>query len=62
MSRISLVPLVAAAVIQTPLLAETTPASLPGAEVDVYKTASGDDLRLYRFDPPGHDPKTGVKK
>lgn len=58
MPKIPLVLLIAAGVVQTPLLAETTPANLPGAEVDVYKTASGDDLRLYRFDPPDHDPKT----
>jgi arylsulfatase A len=48
------------------VLAGTTPASLRGettredlgADVasEVYKQASGDDLWIYRFDPPGHDP------
>ncbi len=38
--------------------AESKPLNMPGATVEVYKHASDDDLRIYRFDPPGHDPKT----
>ena len=36
--------------------AETELLNLKGAEVEVYKKASGDDLRIYRFDPEGHEP------
>ena len=39
-------------------LAETLLVNIKGAEVEVYKKASGDDLRIYRLDPSGHDPKT----
>ena len=39
-------------------LAETLLVNIKGAEVEVYKKASGDDLRIYRLDPEGHDPKT----
>ncbi len=39
------------------LSAETELVPMKGAEVEVYKKASGDDLRIYRFDPPGHDPE-----
>lgn len=39
------------------LFAETELVPMKGAEVEVYKKASGDDLRIYRFDPPGHDPQ-----
>ena len=39
-------------------LAETQLVNIKGAEVEVYKKASGDDLRIYRLDPEGHDPKT----
>lgn len=39
-------------------LSETELIKMPGAEVEVYKKASGDDLRIYRFDPPGHNPET----
>lgn len=38
-------------------LAETQLLKMPGATVEVFKHASDDDLRLYRLDPPGHDPK-----
>lgn len=38
------------------LQAETELVPVAGAEVEVYKKASGDDLRIYRFDPPGHNP------
>ena len=38
-------------------LAETQLVNIKGAEVEVYKKASGDDLRIYRLDPEGHDPK-----
>jgi len=38
--------------------AETQLVNIKGAEVEVYKKASGDDLRIYRLDPEGHDPKT----
>jgi acetyl esterase len=34
-------------------LLEPSPASLPGANTYVYKTASGRPLRLYAFQPPG---------
>lgn len=36
--------------------AETELVPIKGAEVEVYKKASGDDLRIYRIDPKGHDP------
>ncbi|MEM7601611.1 MAG: alpha/beta hydrolase [Verrucomicrobiota bacterium] len=39
-------------------LAETDPVEIKGAVSEVYKTASGDDLLIYRLDPPGHDPAT----
>lgn len=39
-------------------LAEVQLVNIKGAEVEVYKKASGDDLRIYRLDPSGHDPKT----
>ena len=39
-------------------LAEVQLVNIKGAEVEVYKKASGDDLRIYRLDPEGHDPKT----
>lgn len=43
----------------TPFLeAKTEKLQLKGAEVEVYKKASGDDLHIYRFDPSGHNPKT----
>lgn len=37
--------------------AETELIKMPGAKVEVYKNASGDDLRIYRFDPPGYNPE-----
>ncbi len=36
---------------------ETQELKLKGAKVEVYKNASGDDLRIYRFDPEGLDPE-----
>lgn len=38
--------------------AETELVPIKGAEVEVYKKASGDDLRIYRIDPADHDTKT----
>lgn len=38
--------------------AETKLVPIKRAEVEVYKNASGDDLRIYRIDPEGHNPKT----
>ncbi len=39
-----------------PLLhAKTEEIKIKGAEVEVYKKASGDDLRMYRIDPPEHN-------
>lgn len=38
--------------------AETEPVEIKGAVSEVYKNASGDDLLIYRLDPPGHDPAT----
>ncbi len=35
---------------------ETGQLDLKGATAEVYKTASGDELFLYLFVPPGHDP------
>lgn len=32
------------------------PSAFPGAATEVYKKASGSELRIHRFDPPGHDP------
>lgn len=37
--------------------AETQLLKIHGATVEVYKKGSGDDLRIYRLDPPGHDPE-----
>lgn len=42
----------ASAIAQTELL------EMPGAEIEVFKKASDDELRIYRFDPPNHDPET----
>src|SRR6056297_1967445 len=42
----------------TAALAETEPVDIADAVSEVYKTASGDDLLIYRLDPPGHDAKT----
>ncbi len=39
------------------VFAETKLEKIPGAKVEVYKKASGDDLRIYRIDPAGHDPQ-----
>lgn len=39
-----------------PANAETTKANYPGAQAEVYKHASGDDLYLYIFTPEGQDP------
>ena len=39
------------------VFAETKLENIPGAEAEVYKKASGDDLRIYRIAPAGHDPK-----
>lgn len=40
------------------LRAETVKHDFVGAaSADVYKRASGDDLWIYRFDPPGHNPQ-----
>lgn len=36
--------------------AETELVPIKGAKVEVYKKASGDDLRIYRIDPENHDP------
>lgn len=38
--------------------AETVPVTIAGATSEVYKTAPGSDLLIYRLDPPGHDPAT----
>jgi acetyl esterase/lipase len=38
--------------------AETELVPIKRAEVEVYKKASGDDLRIYRLDPADHDPNT----
>ncbi len=37
--------------------ADTESVDIEGAVSEVYKTASGDDLLIYRLDPPGHDPE-----
>lgn len=37
------------------LHAKTEEIKIAGAQVEVYKKASGDDLRIYRIDPPGHE-------
>ena len=39
-----------------PLRAETSKLDLKGAQAEVYKKASGDDLYLYIFSPDDHDP------
>jgi len=39
------------------VFAETKVENISGAKVEVYKHASGDDLRIYRIEPSGHDPK-----
>lgn len=38
------------------LQAETPTLKFEGAEVETYKTASGDDLKIYIFNPANHDP------
>ncbi|MCR9207688.1 MAG: alpha/beta hydrolase [bacterium] len=48
--------LIAFLLMATPAMAETEQVAMPGATAEVYKTASGDDLHIYRFDPEGHDP------
>ncbi len=48
--------LIAWATLAGTALSGTEKASLDGAVAEVYKRASGDDLWIYRFDPPGHDP------
>ena len=57
MLRTPLLALIAFAV--STLRAETQPVNIVGAESEVYKTASGDDLLIYRLDPPNHDASTG---
>ncbi len=42
----------------TNIQAETKIIDVPRTEVETYKVASGDNLYIYRFDSPGHDPKT----
>ena len=42
--------------IPTLALAKIKKENFEGAIAEVYKTASGDDLYLYLFNPPGHDP------
>lgn len=48
--------LIAFLLMATPAMAETEQVAMSGATAEVYKTASGDDLHIYRFDPEGHDP------
>ena len=38
------------------LSAEPAKVNLPGAQVETYKLASGDELKLYIFNPKGHRP------
>jgi len=54
---VSILPLVALvfAAALCPSFAKTEKLDLPGARAEIYKTASGDDLYLYIFDPEGHD-------
>jgi len=37
--------------------AEPARVTIPGAKVETYKVASGDELKLYILNPKGHDPK-----
>ncbi|MDF1658546.1 MAG: alpha/beta hydrolase [Verrucomicrobiales bacterium] len=53
MLRIPLLTLTALAF--SSLHAETEPVEIKGSTSEVYKTASGDDLLIYRLDPPNHD-------
>jgi acetyl esterase len=42
--------------------AKTEKHDFQGAAVpEIYKNASGDDLWIYRFDPPGHEPATDTR-
>lgn len=41
----------------SPANGKTEALKISGATVEVYKEASGDPLRIYRIDPPKHDPK-----
>ncbi len=50
-------PIFLCAFVALSLQAETKVENVKGAVVEVYKKASGDDLRIYRMDPPGHDAK-----
>lgn len=54
LKRISLILLVASISLAQ---AETQPLKMAGSEVEVFKETSNRDLRIYRIDPPGHDPK-----
>ena len=56
----SIVPaIVFAALVALPAFGKTQKHNFDGAvTAEVYKTASGDDLWIYRFDPEGHEPKT----
>lgn len=38
--------------------AEPAKVSIKGAQVEIYKVASGDELKLYIINPKGHEPKT----
>ena len=59
--KLSTVLIFACALLQTSALAETKSVVIEGAEVEVYKKTSDDDLRIYRIDPEGHDPKTSQR-
>ena len=39
------------------VLAEGAKVNIAGAKVETYKVASGDELKLYIFNPKGHNPK-----
>lgn len=38
-------------------MGEPAKVNIPGAKVETYKVASGDELKLYIFNPKGHSPK-----
>ncbi len=41
----------------SPAFAKTDKVSVAGAKIEIYKQASGDDLRIYRIDPADHNPQ-----
>ncbi len=52
------IPLLAAAIAFAQQRPAGYPPEMPGSVTEVYKTASGADLKLYIYNPPGHSAKS----